>query len=74
MTSASTITAISRQDTGQLCKVSARERVGRKILVFLACLLLLLKRSLAPLNPWFPIAHVLAGEHTLFTPPHYRRN
>jgi len=61
MTSAITITAISRQNTGQFRKVSARELIMCEIVDFVARSSFLPERSLALTTPWFPIAHVLAG-------------
>src|SRR6266852_7129809 len=61
MTSAITITAISRQETGQSRRVSARGPRGWKVTGSLACWLVRTARGLAPANPWFPIADVLAG-------------
>src|SRR5487761_364315 len=60
MTRATTITASSRHDTGQLCKARACGLGRWKFVDFLACLLSP-ARSLAPTSPWFPTAYVLAG-------------
>src|SRR5271167_3370237 len=61
MTSAITITATSRQITGQFRKVSARELRTCGTVDFVARSSFLPERSLALTTPWFPIAHVLAG-------------
>src|SRR5271167_2320945 len=62
MTSANTITAINRHDTGQFPKVSAGELRYCRTVEFLARLLLSAACTLPPATvPWLPIAYVLAG-------------
>jgi hypothetical protein len=61
MISASTITAISRVDTGQFARVSASGPANREVVGSAAFWLALPARGTALATLWFPIADVLAG-------------
>src|SRR5579875_2363979 len=70
MTSASTITASRRHDTGQSRKLSARRPRGWETGNSPACWLALPTRRLALPSPWLPTADVLAGYALACQPPY----
>src|SRR5580658_1442665 len=69
MSRARTITAISRVDTGQFCRVSRRPPVEREAV---ASVEYWLESPVALATAWFPIADVLAGYALFGMPPHCR--